>query len=83
MKEDGTRIDKKERIFLGGVPNDCTIQEIENIFSSFGQVTDVALVKNPETGCSKGFAFFTLLAGKENLNKLLKQRFVILRDKIV
>ncbi|UZO19416.1 uncharacterized protein OCT59_010712 [Rhizophagus irregularis] len=61
-------------IFIGNIPYDLTEGDIITIFSQFGEVLDLQLVRNKQTGESKGFAFLryedqrsTILA-VDNLN---------------
>jgi len=61
-------------IFIGNIPFDLTEGDIITIFSQYGEVLDLQLVRNKETGESKGFAFLryedqksTILA-VDNLN---------------
>ncbi|KAJ1660283.1 RNA-binding protein Cwf29 [Dispira simplex] len=44
-------------IFVGGLDYDLTEGDIICIFSQYGEIMDVNLVRDPETGKSKGFAF--------------------------
>ncbi|CAL4928168.1 unnamed protein product [Urochloa decumbens] len=61
-------------VFVGGVPFDLTEGDLLAIFSQYGEVVDVNLVRDKGTGKSKGFAFLayedqrsTILA-VDNLN---------------
>ncbi|GES74019.1 hypothetical protein RCL_jg4419.t1 [Rhizophagus clarus] len=61
-------------IFIGNIPFDLTEGDIITIFSQYGEVLDLQLVRNKQTGESKGFAFLryedqksTILA-VDNLN---------------
>ncbi|KAI4129613.1 MAG: hypothetical protein LQ341_006549 [Variospora aurantia] len=44
-------------IYIGGLPFDLSEGDIATIFSQFGEPTFVKLVRDKETGKSKGFAF--------------------------
>ncbi|CAL8583627.1 RNA-binding protein Cwf29 [Xanthoria parietina] len=44
-------------IYIGGLPFDLSEGDIITIFSQFGEPTFVKLVRDKETGKSKGFAF--------------------------
>ncbi|KAL9016426.1 MAG: hypothetical protein Q9185_006231 [Variospora sp. 1 TL-2023] len=44
-------------IYIGGLPFDLSEGDIVTIFSQFGEPTFVKLVRDKETGKSKGFAF--------------------------
>jgi RNA recognition motif-containing protein len=45
------------KIFIANFPFDLTEQDICDLFKVFGEVTDCKMVKNPETGKSKGYGF--------------------------
>lgn len=44
-------------VFIGGCPFELTEGDLICIFSQFGEVVDVNLVRDKDTGKSKGFAF--------------------------
>src|SRR5271169_1024386 len=44
-------------IYVGGLPFDVSEGDIITIFSQFGEPTFVNLIRDKETGKSKGFAF--------------------------
>ncbi|KAL6584819.1 hypothetical protein OROMI_004108 [Orobanche minor] len=61
-------------VFVGGIPFDLTEGDLLAVFSQYGEVVDVNLVRDKATGKSKGFAFLayedqrsTILA-VDNLN---------------
>ncbi|KAJ2487689.1 RNA-binding protein Cwf29 [Coemansia sp. RSA 2050] len=61
-------------IFAGGLPFDLTEGDIICVFSQYGEIVNINLVRNKETGKSKGYAFLqyedqrsTILA-VDNLN---------------
>lgn len=45
------------KIFVGGLTVQTTEEDLENYFSGFGQITQVAVIKNKVTGLSKCYAF--------------------------
>lgn len=45
------------RLYVGNIPYTATDEELRQFFSEFGQVTDVAIVTDRETGRPRGFAF--------------------------
>lgn len=45
------------KIFVGGLTVQTTEEDLENYFSTFGQITQVAIIKNKVTGLSKCYAF--------------------------
>ena len=44
-------------IYVGNLPYAATEEEIKEFFSAHGQVTNVRIIMDKETGRSKGFAF--------------------------
>jgi len=47
-------------IFVGNLPYDTEEAAIEEAFSAFGQVSNVKLLKDYDTGRSRGIAFVTM-----------------------
>ena len=45
------------RIYVGNLSYDATEDDLRQAFSQFGEVTDVAIVTDRETGRSRGFGF--------------------------
>ena len=48
------------RIYVGNLSFKTTEHGLENAFARFGQVTDVKIMQDRETGRSRGFAFVTM-----------------------
>ena len=46
-------------IFVGGLPYEMNEGDIAVVFSQFGEIVDIHLSRDPETGKSKGFAFLS------------------------
>ena len=55
------------KLFVGGLSYDATEDELRKIFSAHGELNDVHIAKDKETGRSKGFAFVTFSSKKEGL----------------
>lgn len=47
-------------IYVGNLPWSTTEDELENLFSEFGEVLSVKLISDRETGRSKGFGFIEM-----------------------
>ncbi|MGE3960879.1 MAG: RNA recognition motif domain-containing protein [Dehalococcoidia bacterium] len=46
-----------QRIYVGNLPFSATVEEVEELFSGFGEVISVALPTDRETGRPRGFGF--------------------------
>jgi len=46
-----------KKIYVGNLPFQATEDEIRNLFSPFGEVTSVNVIKDRETGRPRGFGF--------------------------
>ncbi|KAF6004035.1 hypothetical protein F1559_000493 [Cyanidiococcus yangmingshanensis] len=51
--------DHRRSIFLGNVPFDANEEEIRNLFSDCGPITNVRIVRDSQTSMGKGFAYVT------------------------
>ncbi|KAK4337095.1 hypothetical protein RND71_043845 [Anisodus tanguticus] len=49
--------DSAHKIFIGGLPNYLTEDQVKELLTSFGQLRAFNLVKDSATGMSKGYAF--------------------------
>mmetsp|Transcript_95102 Transcript_95102/g.268655 ORF Transcript_95102/g.268655 Transcript_95102/m.268655 type:complete len:253 (+) Transcript_95102:52-810(+) len=47
------------KIFVGGLPQSCTDDVLTNYFMQYGTITDSVVMKDRETGRSRGFGFVT------------------------
>ena len=55
------------KLFVGGVSYDASEDELREIFSAHGELKEVHIATDKETGRSKGFAFITFSSKKEGL----------------
>src|SRR5512143_1762176 len=53
----GVRRNMESKLYVGNLPYSATEDELRNLFSQAGTVTSVAVIKDRDTGQSKGFAF--------------------------
>ena len=53
------------RIYAGNISYETTQQDLREAFEAHGEVTDVALIKDRDTGRSKGFAFVEMPTSEE------------------
>lgn len=47
------------KLFIGGIRPDTTDEQFKAYFAKFGEIEDFVLIKNKQTGQSKGFGFVT------------------------
>ncbi|KAI9140827.1 hypothetical protein BKA69DRAFT_1077937 [Paraphysoderma sedebokerense] len=73
---------KTNKLFVGGVASEVTVEEFKEFFSQFGTVTDASLMMDRETGRSRGFGFVTFET-PEMAEKVLEEEQLIIKDKQV
>lgn len=49
----------QSKIYVGNLPYSTTNEDLEQLFSACGAISEVKLITDRETGRSKGFAFVT------------------------
>jgi RNA recognition motif-containing protein len=52
-------------IYVGNLSYDATEEDLREAFSEYGEVSDVNIIKDRETGRPRGFAFVEMPDGKE------------------
>ncbi len=60
------------KLYVGNLSYQTTEDELSSLFTQVGTVNDVALIKDRDTGSSKGFAFVTM-SSEEEANKAIEQ----------
>ncbi len=60
------------RLYVGNLSYATTEDELRQLFAQAGTVTDVALIKDRDSGTSKGFAFVTM-GSQEEANAAIQQ----------
>ena len=60
------------RLYVGNLTFDTTEMTVRDAFAEFGEVTDVKLVLDRDTGRSRGFAFVSM-ARAEDAQKAIQQ----------
>ncbi len=60
------------KLYVGNLSYDTTEDDIRNLFAQAGTVSEVALIKDRDTGSSKGFAFVTM-SSQEEAKKAIEQ----------
>jgi cold-inducible RNA-binding protein len=59
------------KMYVGNLPFDTNEQDLRTLFGEYGQVTDVHLPSDRETGRPRGFAFVTM-DSKEGMEQAIK-----------
>ena len=49
-----------QRLYVGNLPFNATVDDVRSAFEGVGEVSDVHLVTDRETGRARGFAFVTM-----------------------
>lgn len=64
------------KIYVGNMSYDVTEEELRNLFSEYGQVSEVNIIEDRDTGRPKGFAFVEMptQAEAENAIKNLNEK---------
>ena len=55
----------EEKLFVGGINYNTTEDTIKELFSKYGKIIDLKLIRDRITGKSKGFAFITFELASE------------------
>lgn len=73
---------KTKKIFVGGLPTALTEEEFREYFGTYGNVTDVVIMYDPNTKRPRGFGFITF-DSETAVNKVLHKNFHDLNNKLV
>ena len=49
----------QSKIYVGNLPYEATDEQMEEIFGQYGEITEIKLISDFQTGRSKGFGFIT------------------------
>jgi cold-inducible RNA-binding protein len=60
------------KLYVGNLSYDTTEEDIRTLFAQAGTVSEVALIKDRDTGTSKGFAFVTM-SSQDDAKKAIEQ----------
>jgi RNA recognition motif-containing protein len=50
-------LEDKKKVYVGNLPYSVTSEELNKIFSEFGEVVDAVVITDKASGRSKGFGF--------------------------
>jgi len=63
---------QQNKIYVGNFPYSVDESQLRDLFAAYGQIDDLALIMDRETGRPKGFAFITF-ATQQSAEKALEQ----------
>lgn len=63
---------QQNKLYVGNFPYTVDEDQLRDIFSQYGDIEDIALIKDRETGRPKGFGFVTF-ASQQAAEKALEQ----------
>lgn len=61
----------QNKLYVGNFPYSVTETELRSLFSAYGQINELAMIMDRETGRPKGFAFITF-ATQQSAEKALE-----------
>ena len=65
--------DSINKIFIGGLPNYLTDEQVKELLQTFGQLKSFSYVKDPATNLSKGYAFCEYLVSNQKFIQLFSK----------
>lgn len=63
---------QQNKLYVGNFPYSVDADKLRSVFSVYGEISDVAVIMDRETGRPKGFAFITF-ASQQAAEKALEQ----------
>lgn len=78
-------MEQKNKLYVGNLPFAIDDNQLKELFTKFGEVTEAIVIKNKYNGRSKGFGFVTLKddAAAEAASKEMNQSEVMGRKLVV
>ncbi len=74
-------------LYVGNLASDVTEEDLKNLFSEYGNITSVKVIKDMYSGASKGFGFIELsdqTEGQKAINELnskdLKGKTIVVNE---
>jgi RNA recognition motif-containing protein len=61
-----------KKLFVGGLAWETTEHELREVFGRYGEVTEVKIITDRDTGRSRGFGFVTFV-NNEDANKAIEE----------
>lgn len=63
---------QQNKLYVGNFPYSVDEDQLRDLFSEYGEIEDLAMIKDRDTGRPKGFAFITF-ASQQAAEKALEQ----------
>ena len=60
----------QSKIYVGNLPYSVADDQLKDLFSQYGEITEVKLIKDFQTGRSKGFGFITFSSAQSAQDSL-------------
>ena len=71
------------RLYVGGLPYQTTEQDLIDLFTQVGQVTEVSIITDRDTGRSKGFGFVDMSNQQEAQTAIERLNGTLLGDRTI
>ena len=65
MQDDQNQVINNAKLFVGNLPWSMTGDELQEIFSQFGEIKEVTLITDRMSGRSKGFGFVEFVSEED------------------
>lgn len=82
MPSIGKEEEQSRKLFVGGISYDTTDDTLRQYFCKYGNITDCVVIKDNDTGKSKGFGFVTFET-EEEADKCMNERPHNLSDRTI
>lgn len=50
---------QQNKLFVGNLPFNCNENDLQDVFEQFGEIEEIRVITDRDTGRSRGFAFVT------------------------
>ena len=54
-----------KKLFVGNISWNATVEDLQALFAEYGEVLECIIIKDRESGRSKGFGFVTFVNGED------------------
>jgi len=68
MPSIGKEEEQSRKLFIGGISYETTDESMKDYFGKYGSITDCVVIKDNDSGKSKGFGFVTFEIEEEVRN---------------